>query len=312
MRTVYHQGELAVQERAGVRGVAARVAGSIRPAIPPVARSFLEERRVLVVATIDAKRRPWASILTGAPGLARAVDDHTIRVDASPVPGDPLAANLSSPGFIGLIAPDLATRRRLRLNGTFELDAGGGVLIRADEVYSNCPKYIQRREGERETVARPRASARRAAALDDAQRDWIARADTFFIATWHPEAGADASHRGGMPGFVRVEGDRVIWPDYPGNAMFNTLGNIEAYPRAGLVFPDFEAGATLQLTGRAGIDWDEERARSFPRAERLVELAVEEVVEIQGALPLALRLRDYSPVNPPAPPRSERIPHRKT
>ncbi len=114
------------------------------------------------------------------------------------------------------------------------------------------------------------ARARRAPGLAEAQRAWIRRADTFFIATSHPEAGADASHRGGMPGFVRVEGDRLVWPDYAGNAMFNTLGNIALHPRAGLVFPDFEAGATLQLTGRAAVDWDRDRAGSFPGAERLV------------------------------------------
>jgi predicted pyridoxine 5'-phosphate oxidase superfamily flavin-nucleotide-binding protein len=195
-----------------------------------------------------------------------------------------------------------ATRRRLRLNGRFERDREGRIVVHADEVYSNCPKYIQRREGEREAVARPPAEARRTSALDDAQRAWIRRADTFFVASHHPEAGADASHRGGMPGFVEVHGNRLTWPDYAGNAMFNTLGNIAANPRAGIVVPDFDAGAALQLTGRAAIVWDPERARSFPGAQRLVELLVEEVVETRGAIPLALRLREYSPVNPPAPP----------
>lgn len=92
---------------------------------------------------------------------------------------------------------------------------------------------------------------------------------------------------------------------YAGNMMFNTLGNIAAHPRAGLLVPDFERGATLQITGRAAVGWDPERARSSPGAERMVELAVEEVVEIEGGLPLALRLREYSPFNPPAPPHQE-------
>jgi hypothetical protein len=79
--------------------------------------------------------------------------------------------------------------------------------------------------------------------------------------------------------------------------MYNTLGNITAHPRAGLTFPDFRSGALLQLTGRAAIDWDGDRAAAVPGAQRMVELAVEEVVEIAGVLPPA-PLVEYSPFNP--------------
>jgi len=114
--------------------------------------------------------------------------------------------------------------------------------------------------------------------------------------------GADASHRGGLPGFVRVEGDRRLeWPDYPGNAMFNTLGNLAADPRAGLLFVDFEQGHTLQISGRARVVWDERRAAEFAGAERVVEFDVEEVVERRGALPLRWRFVEYSPFNPARP-----------
>src|SRR5512144_1320020 len=162
MTAAFHRGELQVQERAGVRDRAARVGRSIGATLPPVAGPFLEERRLVVVATDDERGRPWASILTGAPGFARALDERTVRLDASPVDGDPLAANLASARCMGLVAPDLATRRRLRLNGTFERDARGGIVLRAREVYSNCPKYIQRREGEQEAVAPRAVRARRA------------------------------------------------------------------------------------------------------------------------------------------------------
>ncbi len=134
------------------------------------------------------------------------------------------------------------------------------------------------------------------------QRDLVACADTFFIATAHPERGADASHRGGAPGFVRVEGGRrLVWPDYSGNAMFNTLGNLAVDPRAGLLFVNFENGDTLQVSGRAGIIWDEGRAAEFAGAERVVEFDVEEVVDTRGALPLRWRLEEYSPFNPARP-----------
>jgi predicted pyridoxine 5'-phosphate oxidase superfamily flavin-nucleotide-binding protein len=90
--------------------------------------------------------------------------------------------------------------------------------------------------------------------LDAAPAALVAAADTFFIASFHPERGADASHRGGRPGFVRVRGQRTLeFDDYPGNNMFNTLGNLSGHPWAGLLFVDFERGDLVQMTGRARI-----------------------------------------------------------
>ncbi len=71
-------------------------------------------------------------------------------------------------------------------------------------------------------------------ALGSAQADMVCRADTFFVATHHEadaddpvgvKAGNDISHRGGPPGFVKLDGlDRLRWPDYIGNNFFQTLG----------------------------------------------------------------------------------------
>lgn len=299
MSSRFHAGELAVQERAGVREGAARVGGSIHGAVPPAANAFLEQRRFVVVATADPEGRPWASILTGSPGFASAPDPLEVRIDAAPPAGDPLADNLRTGRFAGLLAIDLATRRRMRVNGRLEHTAGRPITIRVDQVYSNCPKYIQRRPVEAGMPQGGPRPARRARSLTEEQRAWIRRTDTFFIATLHPEAGADASHRGGMPGFVSVEGDRLVWPDYAGNLMYNTLGNIAVHPRAGLAVPDFDSGAVLQLTGRAAIEWDPTRTAGVPGAERLIQLVVDEVVEIAGVLPPSARVLDYSPFNPP-------------
>src|SRR5205807_194850 len=101
----------------------------------------------------------------------------------------------------------------------------GQILLATKQVYGNCQKYIQARPivGENESFNAP---ARTATQLDERQQNWLAQADTFFIATAHLQGGADASHRGGKPGFVRAENDhRVIFPDYRGNDMFNSLGN---------------------------------------------------------------------------------------
>ena len=58
----------------------------------------------------------------------------------------------------------------------------------------------------------------------------------------------------------------LSFPDYAGNTMYMTLGNLAANPRAGLLFLDWETGDALQLTGRAAIDWSAERARRSGRA----------------------------------------------
>jgi uncharacterized protein len=295
---VFHAGERAVQDRAGVRALADRIGGSIRAVLPPIAQSFLDDRRWLVVGAVDADDRPWASILAGPQGFVRAVDDRTIRIASEPRPGDPLDEALRQGASVGFLAIDLATRRRLRVNGSITARIPGTLIVTADRAYSNCPKYIQRRVEADRTEARPEPPPVRFDGLTERHRQWLRRADTFFIATAAPGAGVDASHRGGMPGFIGVEGRRITWPDYPGNALFNTLGNIDAWPRAGLIVPDFDSGATLHVTGAASIDWDPAHASAVAGAERLVTLDVEGVVEMAATFPERLALREYSPANP--------------
>jgi uncharacterized protein len=201
---------------------------------------------------------------------------------------------------VGMIAIEFATRRRMRLNGRAQVGADGAITIRAQQVYSNCPKYIQsRRWRGRPPESDATPVVQRQSVLAEDQQRWIREADTFFIASHHPEGGADASHRGGLPGFVRVLNDhRLVWPDYAGNTMFQSLGNIAVNPQAGLLFIDFERGQTLQLTGRARILWDPERIAEFAGAERLVEFDVDEAAEIAGAHSLEWRFLDYSRENP--------------
>jgi predicted pyridoxine 5'-phosphate oxidase superfamily flavin-nucleotide-binding protein len=291
MAYAFHSGELELQTRAGVRETAGRVAKGIHSVIPEAAGAFLEERRLVVLAATDARNRPWASLLTGPEGFARRLNDHTIRIDAVPVPDDPLAMNLATGSLAGLLVPDLATRRRLRVNGRLET-VDGAILIHVDQAYSNCPKYIQLRKPDRESRGTRPRQLERSAALRTHHRDWIRRTDTFFIATLAPGEGADASHRGGMPGFVRIENQELIWRDYPGNAMFNTLGNIVKNPQAGILVPDFATGSTLQMTGRAAIN------SNSAGEERQVRFIPDEVVEIEDVLPQHLRLVEYSPFNP--------------
>jgi hypothetical protein len=283
----FHPGELAVQQRAGVAESAAEVGGIVAPSISGAVRRFLASQRLAVAASLDPSGQPWASLLTGPPGFLQAVDDRLLHVRAIPCIGDPLAANLAARPELALLAIDLETRRRLRLNGRGQ-PAPDGLWLLADQVYGNCPKYIQKRRLVADSARSPAATTG-FAALEASHRSLIARADTFFIASFHPQGGADASHRGGRPGFVRVMDERrLAWADYPGNNMFNTLGNVVEEPRVGLLFLDFESGDLLQIAGRADIRFEPERA---------VEVTVSEVLETRRATS-RWELLEYSPSNP--------------
>lgn len=294
-RSAWHDGELAVRERVGVE-----LAGNgLHSSIAEGAAQFLAEQRLAVFASIDDEGRTWASLRMGEPGFVRASDSATIETEPLTLDGDPLIANLKQNPDVGFLVLNPATRRRMRVNGTAQVLEDESLRIHAQQVYGNCQQYIQERVLGGATVPNPPAgTASRGTELNPEQQKWIAHADTFFIASAHPENGADASHRGGNSGFINVVSARkFIIPDYHGNMMFNTLGNIEINPRVGLVFPDFERGRTLQLTGRATIDWDSDR-KAYPGAERLLLFEIEQTIEIEQPALRGYVFKSYSRFNP--------------
>jgi hypothetical protein len=287
----FHPGERAVQEKLGVREVEDWARQFVRPVLPEQHRAFHTALPFLVAAARDASGRPWATLLTGPEGFVASPDPRTLTIDARPGPGDALERALAPGSDLGLLGIELATRRRNRVNG--RLGAGGEALVfHVDQSFGNCPQYIRERAWKR-VEGEPAGLPRRSDALDSAQIAWIGAADTFFVASGHrgegesPTFGMDASHRGGEPGFVRVEGDRRLsFPDYAGNNHFNTIGNLMLDPRVGLTFVDFATGSLLQLSGRAEVTWDGPDLARFPGARRLVHVDIEAVVELPRALPL--------------------------
>jgi len=286
----YHEGSRAVQTRVGVREAADHVGRSIGSEIRDVAAAFLGLQPMLIIGAADETDRMWSSLLTGGPGFVKATGRRRISVAVGLPDSDPLAAALAAEGTaVGTIALDPRTRRRMRLNGTAEPTARGFV-VEAEQVFSNCPKYLQKRELRTPVPARSSA-VRRSRELTPDQESLIHTADTFFIATASAD-GADASHRGGNPGFVRVTSpNELSWQDYAGNSMFLTLGNLESDPRAGLLFLGWSTGTTLQLTGTAKTE--------FGAHGRTNRFTVAEVVETPHASPLRWSAPEYSPANPP-------------
>ncbi|MGI9431268.1 MAG: pyridoxamine 5'-phosphate oxidase family protein, partial [Myxococcota bacterium] len=292
--TPFHAGERAVQSMLGVRE-------SIEPWARKVVRSFLpEEHRefyaalpFLVLAARDERDRPWVSLVTGKPGFATSPSPGALRIQASVARGDGLEHALGNGSKLGILGIELATRRRNRLNGRVSDADETGFAVEVDQSFGNCPQYIREREWRVAEPASAGRAAERHSILSAEMAAWIEGADTFFIGSGFagedddPRSGMDASHRGGEPGFVRVENDRVLtFPDYAGNNHYNTIGNLVVDSRAALTFVDFGTGSLLQLTGRAEIDWDSDAVAEISGARRLIRFTLDEAILIEGALPL--------------------------
>ncbi|MFD9541907.1 pyridoxamine 5'-phosphate oxidase family protein [Streptomyces sp. NPDC060022] len=311
----YHRGEIAVQDRAGLTRQAGSAGRALKNSVPEVAAAFLAGQPMLVLGGTDGAGRVWATQLTGEPGFLTTPDPRTLRVGALPLPEDPLAGVLlgtgvgqaPAPARVGAIAIEPATRRRMRINGRSVQD-GAGLRIDLDQVVSNCPKYLQTRDYRllpaddpgTERTADDRRSVTDSTSLSPAQQEVLRSADTFFIATASDRGDADASHRGGNPGFVEVlSPTRLRWPDYLGNSMFLTLGNLEVNPAAGILLPGWETGSTLHLTGAARTVWDAAEIARVPGAQRLVEFEIAAVREVMAASRLRWSQPGYSRFNPP-------------
>jgi len=293
----FHPGELAAQALAGVSG--APGAGGIRPFMPDQHREFFGLLPYLFMATTDADGWPVATVLTGPPGFVRSPDPVTLTVAALPRAGEPGAEAFVSGRPFGALGLDFATRRRNRVNGVITRANEEGLTLEVLQSFGNCPQYIQTRavtSGPASTVAAEPIAFPTIDALAQ-----IARADTMFVASnvggqAGENGGADISHRGGLPGFVKVDGDVLTIPDFRGNRFFNTLGNLLLDPRAALLFVDFETGDLLHVQGRVQIDWAAPEGAWPQGVQRQWRLKVERAWRRPAALPLRWTFGDYSPV----------------
>jgi uncharacterized protein len=104
-------------------------------------------------------------------------------------------------------------------------------------------------------------------------REFVARLDMFFLATVDHQGQPTCSYKGGDPGFVQVVDDRtVVFPNYDGNGMYLSMGNLAATPAVGLLFIDFERQRRLRVDGIARIDFDDPLLASYPEAQFVVRV----------------------------------------
>lgn len=260
----FHEGEVAVQQRAGEHHNAILNSRLITSTIMPQALPFVSAQPWAILGGPDPKGQMWCSALVGKPGFADpAPGGAEVRFDLRLAPvhsANPLLASLSPGRALGSLFIDLTSRRRLRVNGKVREASTERLCLAVEESFPNCPKFIQKRTisgVQSQSVAE--SGSRQGQTLSSAEVAWIMAADTLFLATMHPERGADASHRGGRPGFVEVLNERTLrLPDYPGNSFFQSFGNLEIDARMGMLIPSFETGAMLHLSGWSRVIWNAE------------------------------------------------------
>ncbi|HXH47850.1 MAG TPA: pyridoxamine 5'-phosphate oxidase family protein [Terriglobia bacterium] len=303
IRNPFHPGEKQIQERAGEAAKAGLNGAMIADTIMAGALPFLRQQRMLVIGSASPLGNLWASILFGRPGFVESEDGKTLRIHLSKESrdnADPLWKNIAPGKSLGSLAIDLATRRRLRINGRVVVGEPDLLTMEVDEAYPNCPKYIQRRLFKRLPDShRGQIGITSGDVITGAVRDIVEKADTLFVASANPRGGADVSHRGGRPGFVRVVDEHTISvPDYQGNGLFNTLGNFAVNPAAGILIIDFPNHQTLQMTGEAHIQWIHAAGREEGETDR--SWTFRATHWLLRPLPAAMQFEfvDFSPYNP--------------
>ncbi|MEX6662995.1 pyridoxamine 5'-phosphate oxidase family protein [Pseudomonas sp. W2-17] len=300
----WHSGERALQAKVGVaermETLGKRV---IRDYMPDQHREFYEHLPYLIIGAVDAEGWPWATLLDARSGFIQSPDARRLDIARRPNADDPAGAGFVPGAAVGMLGIDLHTRRRNRINGHISDVRENGFSVSVEHSYGNCPQYIQLRALKQvplKAVAE-RPPVQRLTALDDAAIATIRVADTFFVASYVDLEGAqrhrsvDVSHRGGQTGFVRVDGDVLTVPDFAGNLFFNTLGNFQVNPKAGLLFVDFQTGELLQVAGTVTLILDGPEIAAFQGAERLWQVRVEQVVRRPAALRSRWEFQGWSP-----------------
>ncbi|MXN65513.1 2Fe-2S iron-sulfur cluster binding domain-containing protein [Stappia sp. GBMRC 2046] len=304
-RTPFHEGELAVQEKVGVKERIANFGRmAIRDFMPDQHRAFFAGLPFVVLSAVDGKGWPRATMLFGYPGFVSSPDARRLSIAARTVTGDPLEAAFTPGAKVGGIGIEFQNRRRNRF--TAHVSTVGETLeLAIDQSFGNCPQYIQTRRPSyvrdvTDTGFTP--DVRRSKGLDAAARAQIEAADTFFIASIAPgedekgKLGADVSHRGGKPGFVHIDDKGTLTiPDFAGNLFFNTFGNLHLNPKTGLLFPDFASGDLLHVAGEAEIIYEGEEIAAFRGAERLLRIRVDHTIRLEATLPFRFEFGEFSP-----------------
>jgi ferredoxin-NADP reductase/predicted pyridoxine 5'-phosphate oxidase superfamily flavin-nucleotide-binding protein len=306
----FNQAEVAIHKKLGIaEQLHAQVSEFIRAEMPRQHRDFYQSLPMVILGLSDKTGNIWATPTFGQQGFINTLSNTQLAIDSKLLLGKSVDFDLRAGAKVGMLGIELSTRRRNRVNGvvsdkTAITDSTSKLVFNVDQSYGNCPKYIQKHEfnldlGKLNSFQVNGYPIEHS--LSQQAAKFIEQADTFYIASRSrtfsedPRSGIDASHRGGKPGFVKVLGDRLMFPDFSGNRFFNTVGNIEDDGRVGLFFPDLVTGDAFFISGRAKIHWDKSLTEQYQGAERFIEVECLQVIYAKAVIPFQSKLLERSP-----------------
>lgn len=244
----------------------------------------------------------WISILSGKEFIHCLSPNLLLLTPSNVATEDPLRDALSSAETIPLASVGIifSNRRRNKIYGRslpqtrlFQDDIE--LCFHVTGYLGNCPKYINCRQLKK-VNAHPRAT--NLSQLDGDSIHLIENVDLFYIASVYEDM--DVNHRGGPPGFVRIlDSTHFVYPEYSGNRLYQTLGNLKMDNRVGITFPDFEKGHLLMVTGIATILMGEESTKLVAGCKLSVIVEIQKAIYIKNGLGVTGTVTEFSPYNPP-------------
>lgn len=259
---------------------------------------------------VDTHYDPVVKSLFAFPDGSNRSDEYQITRTELESGGGKLMAGLSI---------DLATRDRVKIAGrmvagkvgvadgedtgdTDDRVARVQMAMLVEESLGNCPKYLNKKDI-RAHMPSPRLISE-ALPLPSEAVALLGKADLFFLSSTDGKS-MDTNHRGGPPGFVRLmsnskeDGVNLIYPEYSGNRLYQTLGNLYVRPLVGICIPDFETSDVLYLTGETKILIGADAARILPHTKLAVKIHVTAARFVKDGLSFHGDIVDHSPYNPP-------------
>ncbi|KAK4635827.1 hypothetical protein CLAFUW4_02052 [Fulvia fulva] len=301
------------------------------PTLSPQLSNHLQIAPLIAIGTLDKQGRPWTTLWGGRKGLSQPLGGGIIGIK-TPVTGkhDPVVEELFGKEATGEVVReegkgrmvsglsiDLETRKRTKMYGrmiagalTKKNDEVTGVeeatveaqlVLKVEQSLGNCPKYLNKKHPEM-APANPRLESDSKQLSSDAAA-LLEKADMFFVSSAQHDQDMDTNHRGGPQGFLRLasneeSGAVLCWPEYSGNRLYQTLGNLQVNPVAGLCVPDFDTGDMLYMTGTTEILFGKDAGAYLPRSNLCVKLTLTDARFVKQALPFRGILGDRSPYNP--------------
>ncbi|GAB7349439.1 hypothetical protein MBLNU459_g8546t1 [Dothideomycetes sp. NU459] len=301
------------------------------PTVPRLSHQavvMLQRAPLIAIGALDSDGNSWVTLWGGAQGLSQPLGNSIIGVKTPvAVTSDPVVETLfggKADGqvvreegrgrMVGGLAIDLETRKRVKIYGRMvagalksyqdeETGAEQGevqLVVNIEQSLGNCPKYLNKKSM-KPALTSPKIISESSKVPAEAVA-LIKNSDLFFISSTHKNEDMDVNHRGGPRGFVRVLKDEdstaLVWPEYSGNRLYQTLGNLFTTPFAGLCFADFETGNVLYLTGTTEILIGSSAAQLLPRSNLAVKFTTTAARYVETGLPFRGTPGEPSPYNP--------------